>query len=69
VSNDKQLRAACNGDGVAVLWGFEVLALLVANRALSVPDAEELAEQIAKSNPRIGKVVLSRFLSKIGARG
>jgi len=33
VSNDKQLRAACDAAKVPVLWGFQVLAMLVDARA------------------------------------
>lgn len=69
VSNDKQLRASCEAEGVAVMWGFEVLALLVEARALPPADAKDLAEKIAASNRRIGPSVLTRFFKRIGVKG
>jgi predicted nucleic acid-binding protein len=68
VSNDKQLRATCEAEGVSVMWGFEVLALLVERRALSAADAGELAEKIAASNRRIAPAVLARFFKRIGVK-
>lgn len=68
VSNDKQLRESCKNANVAVLWGFELLALLVDAKALSPASAKELAEQIARTNKRIGASVLARFNTKIGSK-
>ena len=69
VSNDKQLRAACEAAKVPVLWGFQVLAMLVDARALSAADARTIATSIAASNKRIGGAVLARFLAKLGTKG
>lgn len=69
VSNDKQLRAACEAAKVPVLWGFQVLALLVDARALSAADARTIATSIAASNKRIGRAVLARFLAQLGTQG
>lgn len=69
VSNDKQLRASCAAEGVAVIWGFELLALLVEGRALSAANAKELAENIAASNRRVAPAVLARFFKRIGLKG
>lgn len=68
VSNDKQLRAACEAAKVPVLWGFQVLAMLVDARALSAADARTIATSIAASNKRIGRAVLTRFLAKLGGK-
>jgi predicted nucleic acid-binding protein len=66
VSNDKRLRAACASEGVATMWAFELLALLVAERALSPIAAREIALKIAAANKRIGPEILQRFLKNIG---
>ena len=66
VSNDKPLRNACRAEGVSLLWGLEVLALLVEGSALSPVDAKEVAELMATQNKRLGKGVLTRFLARIG---
>ncbi|MEO8901718.1 MAG: hypothetical protein ABI488_07975 [Polyangiaceae bacterium] len=65
VSNDKALRSACEAEQVAIMLGFEVLALLVDARALEAAGAIELAEQIAASNRRIGPAVLARFKARV----
>ena len=68
VSNDKQLRSHCAAEKVPVLWGFEVLALVVEARALTPAAARDLALQIAANNTRIGRQVLLRFFSRIGVK-
>ncbi len=68
VSNDKQLRAACERSKVPVLWGLQVLALLVEARALSTADARGIAKSIAATNKRIGRAVLARFLTGLGLK-
>jgi hypothetical protein len=68
VSNDRQLRAACETESVPVLWGLEVLAALVERRALSPASARDLAIKIVESNKRLGKPVLQRFLARIRSK-
>ncbi len=68
VSNDKALRAACTTAGVPLMWGFEVLALLVEERALEPHTAAELATAIAAANKRIGPAVLAKFYARIGVK-
>lgn len=68
VSNDKQLRAHCEREKVLVLWGFEVLALLVEARALRPMAARDLAKKISAGNKRTGRQVLLRFLARIGVK-
>jgi hypothetical protein len=53
---------------VSVLWGFELLALLVDAKVLPAASAKELAQQIAQTNKRIGAGVLSRFMARIGSK-
>jgi hypothetical protein len=65
VSNDRQLRSACDEESVPVLWGLELVALLVERRALTRTSARELAMSIAESNKRIGKQVFQRFMTRI----
>jgi hypothetical protein len=68
VSNDRRLRAACEAESVSVMWGLEVLALLVEKNALSGTSARNLANKIAASNKRIGRAVLQRFVARIRAK-
>jgi hypothetical protein len=65
VSNDRRLRESCEAEAVTVMWGFELLALLVEGKALTPTAARDIARNIAASNKRIGRQVLQRFFSRI----
>jgi predicted nucleic acid-binding protein len=67
VTNDAALRRACGEAGVAVLWGLEVVALLVEEGALPAADAAEVGRAIRAANPYITERVLHAFLERIGA--
>jgi predicted nucleic acid-binding protein len=67
VSNDGRLRRACTDDGVEVLWGLEVIAMLVEAGALPVQAARDLALDIQRNNPRfITDEIVDRFLARLG---
>jgi len=51
VTNDGALRRACTADGVAVLWGLELMAELVRLVQLGAEDAVAVARAIHESNP------------------
>lgn len=65
VSNDRRLRESCEAESVPVMWGFELLAVLVEKKALSPTAARDIAKTIAASNKRIGRQVLQRFFTRI----
>jgi len=65
VSNDRRLRESCEEEAVSVMWGFELLALLVEKKALSPTAARDIAKAIVASNKRIGRQVLLRFYARI----
>lgn len=67
VTNDGRLRRECTAEGVGVLWGLEVLAVLVETKALPTARAESIAQAIHELNPlHINQRVLRRFLNRIG---
>jgi rRNA-processing protein FCF1 len=68
VSNDRQLRKACDDESVPVMWGLELLAALVEQRALSPTSARNLATKIVDANKRISKQVLERFMTRIRSK-
>jgi hypothetical protein len=68
VSNDRQLRLACEAEEVSVLWGLEILALVVDAGGIEPEGAREVAEAIHASNRFITRQVLQRFLRRIGVR-
>lgn len=62
ISNDKNLRSECKGNGVSVLWGLEPMKLLVGHKVLTKSRAIQVAEQIQASNPHyIKPEILVRF--------
>jgi predicted nucleic acid-binding protein len=67
VTNDARLRRECAADSIEVLWGLEVVALVVADGALSATAAAEIGRRIQAANPKfITPAILGRFLKRIG---
>jgi len=70
VTNDGRLRRECGAEDVAILWGLEVVALLVETGGLAISAAETVGRAIRAANPRfITAQVLDRFLKRIAATG
>ncbi len=65
VSNDGLLRRECTSEQVPVLWGLEILALLVEAGALPPEDACAVAEAIHRANRFITKQILQRLITSI----
>lgn len=62
VTNDKQLRSACEREGVATWWGLQIMTELVRNKLLNSREAIRIAEKIHVSNPlHISKSLVDRF--------
>jgi hypothetical protein len=64
VSNDRALRAACSAEGVAVLWGLEMMGLAVERGHLLGPDAERVAWAMRDVNPFISEDLVLAFVAK-----
>jgi hypothetical protein len=69
VSNDRRLRRACEDEGVSLLWGLELIALLVERNALPAKSAKAIGLAIFATNKFIGKAVLARFLRRVARSG
>ena len=52
VTNDKPLRRRCELKGVPLIWGIELICLLVENGGLSIEHAKAIILQIQQNNPR-----------------
>jgi rRNA-processing protein FCF1 len=69
VTNDGRLRRACAAEGVPVLWGLEMLALLVEARGLDPMEADRIARAVQRVNPLyINHRVIERFLVRLGLK-
>jgi len=67
VTNDKNLRKLCDGEGVPLLWGLELLLELYEAGGIPKHLAEEIACAIHETNPlHITSGILKRFMSRIG---
>ncbi len=63
--SDTQLRRACESEGLNVLWGLEILVLLVEAGPTSAADAKQIAKAIHDCNRFITSQVLKRFIRRI----
>ncbi len=64
-TNDKALRVECEGRKIGLLWGLELLLILVEKKKLNKGKALRVAESIKDSNPYITEEILISFRSKI----
>lgn len=65
VTSDGALRKACVDDGMAVLWGLEPMALLVAGGHMTADVAVEMAERISGVNPYVTVEIVGRFAKRV----
>ncbi len=52
VTNDRPLRRKCELEGVSLIWGIELICMLVEYGGLSVDDARNIILKIQMNNPR-----------------
>jgi rRNA-processing protein FCF1 len=66
LSNDGPLRDACKAQGVSVVWGLEIMLLLVEGNHVSAEKAIAVAESIQVVNPLyITKKIVNAFRRKV----
>ena len=68
-SNNKHLRSACIREGIPVIWGIELLAMLAESGGISKEKALSTAAAISKINPYITNDILESLAEKLGLRG
>ena len=64
-TNDKPLRNKCEEINVDVLWGLELLLILVEKKKLTEEKAIRVAESIKGMNPYITEEILTNFRNKL----
>ncbi|SFJ45793.1 hypothetical protein [Thermoflavimicrobium dichotomicum] len=67
VTNDKALRRECETDGIELIWGIELICLLVESGGLPTLHAKEVILRIHQSNPKyITKAIVKRAFQRLG---
>ena len=67
ISNDKALRSTCSGASIPLLWGLQIMLLLVKNKYLPSAIAQKISACIHALNPKfVHQQILERFIKKIG---
>ena len=65
LTNDKLLRKHCIEVGGTVVWGLELILLLVKDSFINKEYAEKIARKIHEGNPEINQTILNSFLTKL----
>ncbi|MHC1691899.1 MAG: hypothetical protein AB9828_02590 [Sphaerochaetaceae bacterium] len=65
IANDRALRKACIKQGGKVVWGLEMLLLLVSSNLIIKDRALAIAKKINIANPEITNQILADFKTKL----
>lgn len=68
IANDRHLRNECRKCGADVVWGLEMLLLLVDSGRLTKSHANRVATKIHGDNPQITREILDDFLIELSKR-
>ena len=67
VTNDKPLRQKCESEGVTLIWGIELICMLVESGGLPATHAREIILAIKKINPKyITASIVEKALLRLG---
>ncbi|EIJ80122.1 hypothetical protein PB1_07172 [Bacillus methanolicus PB1] len=67
VTNDKPLRRECVSDGVPLIWGIELLCMLVESGGLPFLHTKEIILRIKQNNPKyITEDIVQRAFVRLG---
>ena len=65
VTNDKKLRKVCEERNGKVIWGLQLLVILVENSEYSIDDAISIGKKIGENNARITDKDVGEFIMKL----
>lgn len=69
VTNDKPLRKKCEEEGVPLIWGIELICILVESGGLPSHNAKEVIIEIQKSNPKyITDAIVTKAFERLGIK-
>ncbi len=64
VTNDVNLRKACKVRQDKIIWGLQLLLILIENSEYSIDDAIKIGKMIGDQNQYISKVIVDDFVAK-----
>lgn len=64
VTNDRNLRKACEHRGVSLKWGLQIVLELLEAGAIDCERAQTIGKRVFETNRWLGQSVLARFLKK-----
>ncbi|ABI69538.1 conserved hypothetical protein [Syntrophomonas wolfei subsp. wolfei str. Goettingen G311] len=69
VTNDKPLRQKCEAEGVPLIWGVELICILVESGGLPAREARDVIIEIQNSNPKyITGAIVTRAFKRLGIK-
>lgn len=69
VTNDKPLRQKCEAEGVPLIWGIELICILVESGGLPASKARDVILEIHTSNPKyITAAIISGAFKRLGIK-
>jgi len=67
VTNDKPLRKRCQSEGVAIIWGVELICMLVESGGLPAEDAADIILKMQEINPKyITGIIVKNAFKRLG---
>lgn len=70
VTNDIPLRKQCGLEGVPLIWGIQLISILVESGGLPVKQAENVILEIQKNNPKyITATIVKKAFKRLGISG
>lgn len=70
VTNDKPLRRMCKKEGIPLIWGIQLICILVESGGLPVKHARDIILEIQGNNPKyITDTIVQKAFKRLGIGG
>ena len=70
VTNDKPLRRECKLEGIPLIWGIQLICILVESGGLPVRHAKDIILEIKNNNPKyITESIVNKAFKRLGIDG
>lgn len=68
--NDKPLRRMCKKEGIPLIWGIQLICILVESGGLPVKHARDIILEIQGNNPKyITDTIVQKAFKRLGIGG